>query len=130
MAESRAFALRALIEERNINHRDEYGPQDADLSFLLINLQEEVSELWSATENKRATRDDIAREIADVFVMTCAITLRYGLSFADLDALAVQKLHLRFPGSADAEAAADAMTKDRIPLVLCIRSDSETGEAL
>lgn len=106
-------------------HRSGFWPQRRSFRDLLADANHELLELGSAYGDEAGSN-----ELADLQVMVCAIALRYGLSFADLDALAVQKLYLRFPGSADAEAAADAMTKDRIPLVLCIRSDSETGEAL
>lgn len=101
MAESRAFALRALIEERNIMHRSGFWPQQRSYRYILADANDELLELGSAYGDEAGSK-----ELADLQVMVYALALRFGLTFADLDALAVQKLHLRFPGSADAEAAA------------------------
>ncbi len=98
MAESRAFALRALIEERNILHRRGWWPRARSFSNLLADAQDELLELGSSYGNEAGSK-----ELADLQVMVYALALRFGLSFADLDALAVQKLHLRFPGSLGAE---------------------------
>lgn len=101
MAESRAFALRALIEQHNIAHRSGFWPQQRSYRYLLDDTQDELSELGSSYGN-----DARSKELADLQVMVYALALRFGLSFADLDALAVEKLYLRFPGCADVEAAA------------------------
>jgi len=100
MAESRAFALRALIEQHNIAHRSGWWPQQRSYRYLLADANHELLELGSAYGDEAGSK-----ELADLQVMVYAIALRFGLSFADLDALAVQKLYLRFPGCADAEAA-------------------------
>ncbi len=101
MAESRAFALRALIEQHNIAHRSGFWPQQRSYRYLLADANHELLELGSAYGDEAGSK-----ELADLQVMVYALALRFGLSFADLDVLVVQKLHERFPGSADAEAAA------------------------
>ncbi len=101
MAESRAFALRALIEQHNIAHRSGWWPQQRSYRYLLADTQDELLELGSSYGN-----DAGSKELADLQVMVYALALRFGLSFTDLDALAVQKLHLRFPGSLGAELMA------------------------
>ncbi len=44
MAESRAFALRALIDEQNIMHRRGWFPQQRSYRYILADANDELPE--------------------------------------------------------------------------------------
>ena len=94
---SNAAALVRAINAADIPHRKGWKPSDyVEPESVLPHLEDEVAELRAALI---ARAGDPGEELADVFMLVLQIADRLAMPFDHLDAEAVRKLRLRFPGA-------------------------------
>jgi hypothetical protein len=95
---SKAALMRDEIARLDLPHRKGFCLSEGDGKWpTLSHLKDEVKELEEAlleydTENARM-------EVADVFVCLLQVANRLGMTFEDLDKMAVYKMQIRFNGA-------------------------------